>query len=70
MKFPFLLNLIKAQDKDAIPKMPRAAKYAWGFVMTILLMASLTLEKGSLMMPLVNQAIDLLQQQQQQQQQR
>jgi hypothetical protein len=35
--------------------------------MTLLLFASLTLERGSVLMPLVNSAIDLLQQQQQQQ---
>lgn len=44
-------------------KMPRALKYAWGIAMTLLLFASLTLERGSVMLPMINAAIDLLQQQ-------
>lgn len=43
--------------------MPRAIKYAWGLGMTALLAASLLLDRGSDWMPLINRAIDLLQQQ-------
>ncbi len=43
--------------------MPRGLKYLWGLVMTLLLATSLLLERGSPWMPLVNRAIDLMQQQ-------
>jgi hypothetical protein len=46
-----------------LPQMPRELKYAWGVGMTLLLAASLLLDRGSAWMPLVHRAIDLLQQQ-------
>ena len=59
------MNQKNEQSKDQVPakKMPRILKYAWAVCMTLLLVASVSLEKGSIFMPLVNTAIDLLQQQ-------
>lgn len=51
------------EKQGAFPTLPRPAKYAWGIGMTVLLAASLLLDKGSAWAPLINQAIDLLQQQ-------
>lgn len=51
------------QPQGPVPQMPRAIKYAWGLGMTALLAASLLLDRGSDWMPLINRAIDLLQQQ-------
>jgi hypothetical protein len=68
MKSKLLIWAKRAMNKQQMPpKLPRHVKYAWGVAMTLLLFASLTLERGSVLMPLVNSAIDLLQQQQQQQ---
>jgi hypothetical protein len=51
------------QSQNPVPQMPRALKYAWGVGMTALLASSLLLDRGSDWMPLINRAIDLLQQQ-------
>lgn len=51
------------EPQASVPPMPRGLKYLWGLVMTLLLAASLLLERGSPWMPLVNRAIDLMQQQ-------
>jgi len=49
--------------QGTFPTLPRPAKYAWGIGMTALVASSLLIDKSSGWMPLVNQAIDLLQQQ-------
>lgn len=51
----------KAQG--SIPQMPRTVKYAWGVVVTILLGLSLVLDRGNPWLPLLNRAIDLMQEQ-------
>ena len=50
------------QQPPSIPPLPRPLKYAWGVGMTLLIAASLLLDRGSEWLPLVNRAIDLLQQ--------
>ena len=50
------------QQPQSIPPLPRPLKYAWGVGMTLLIAASLLLDRGSEWLPLVNRAIDLLQQ--------
>lgn len=49
------------RNREDFPQMPRPVKYAWGFSMTLLVVLSLTLDKGSALMPLVHRAIDALQ---------
>ncbi len=44
-------------------KAPRPLKYFWAFLVSVLLVMSMTLEKENVFMPLINTAIDLLQQQ-------
>lgn len=51
------------RDSTNLPQMPRALKYAWGVGVTVLLGLSVVLDRGSAWMPLVHQAIDLLQNQ-------
>lgn len=51
------------RDATNLPQMPRALKYAWGVGVTVLVGLSLVLDRGSAWMPLVHQAIDLLQNQ-------
>ena len=51
------------RDATNLPQMPRALKYAWGVGVTVLLGLSVVLDRGSAWMPLVHQAIDLLQNQ-------
>lgn len=53
----------QSKAQDPAKRAPRALKYAWAGLMTLLLVASVTLEKGSVFMPLINTAIDLMQQQ-------
>lgn len=43
---------------------PRVLRYGWAVVVSVLLVLSFVLEKESAWLPLLNQAIDLLQQQQ------
>lgn len=59
-----MLELLKRK----IPKRPapRPAKYAWAAAVSGLLLGSVAFEAGSAWLPLINQAIDLLQRQQQQ----
>jgi hypothetical protein len=49
------------RNREDVPQMPRPVKYAWGVAMTLLVVLSLTLDKGSALMPLVHRAIDALQ---------
>lgn len=51
------------RDTPNLPQMPRALKYAWGVGVTLLVGLSLVLDRGSAWMPLVHQAIDMLQNQ-------
>lgn len=51
------------RDATNLPQMPRALKYAWGVGVTVLVGLSLVLDRGSAWMPLVHQAIDLMQNQ-------
>lgn len=51
------------RDATNLPQMPRALKYAWGVGVTVLVGLSLVLDRGSAWLPLVHQAIDLLQNQ-------
>ena len=46
-----------------MPKMPRPLKYVWGIAISGLLVLSMTMDRGSLWFPLVNQLIDIVQQQ-------
>lgn len=52
-----------ANGGGRIPQLPRALKYAWGVGVTVLVGLSLVLDRGSAWMPLIHQAIDLLQNQ-------
>jgi uncharacterized membrane protein len=47
-----------------MPKMPRPLKYVWGVVISGLLLVSMTMDRGSIWWPLVNQLIDIVQQSQ------
>ena len=53
--------------RDEAPKvgspLPRSVKYAWGVAVSALLLLSLLVDKDSPFMPVINQAIDVLQQQ-------
>lgn len=44
-------------------RMPRRLKYAWGVGVTVLLALSLAVDRNSAWLPLINRAIDILQQQ-------
>lgn len=44
-------------------RMPRGLKYAWGVGVTVLLALSLAVDRNSAWLPLINRAIDILQQQ-------
>ena len=59
-----MLDLLKKK----LPKKPapRPAKYAWAAAVSALLLGSVAFEAGSAWLPLINQAIDLLQRQEQQ----
>lgn len=51
------------QEKARPTKLPRSVKYVWGAAVSVLLVLSLTMENGSRWLPLIHQAIDILQQQ-------
>ena len=65
MKLPKLRpqNREATEPKQGVPQMPRSLKYAWGLGMTALLAGSLLVDRESSWMPLINRAIDLMQQQ-------
>lgn len=58
-----IFNLLRKQ----LPKKPapRPLKYGWAVALSGLVLGSVVLDAGSAWLPLVNQAIDLLQQQNQ-----
>ncbi len=53
----------RTQKKARPTKLPRSVKYVWGAAVSVLLVLSLTMENGSRWLPLIHQAIDILQQQ-------
>ena len=48
---------------EPVRKLPRGVKYAWGVGVTVLLASALLMDRQSPWLPLVNQAIDIIQQQ-------
>lgn len=54
---------ISPRDFRRFPPMPRVIKYAWGGCISGLLIASILLGRDSAWLPILNQAIDLLQEQ-------
>jgi hypothetical protein len=59
-----MIRLKKSNDSPSrIPQLPRGAKYAWGLLVSGLVLSSLALDKGSPYLPVLNQIIDALQQQ-------
>ena len=57
----------ESPSKDEAAKvgspLPRSVKYAWGVAVSVLLLLSLLVDKDSPFIPVINQAIDVLQQQ-------
>ena len=54
---------LSPRDFRRFPPMPRVIKYAWGGCISGLLIASIFLGRDSAWLPILNQAIDLLQEQ-------
>lgn len=51
----------EGQQHSRLPKTPRTVKWIWGGTLTVLMVLSLVVDRGSVWAPLIQKAIDTLQ---------